>query len=116
MNVCIPTQKSWRCELMKVEKVGNEHIVYPEGRIDIASATEFQDTIISLIDEGAMRIVLDFSKVTGLDSSGLGKLLLLQKRVKEKGGKIVIKNVASDFVKKMFTLVHLDRVIEIKES
>ena len=99
---------------MKIEKTGSEVVVYPEGRIDISNAGDFKDEITSLIDEGSTVINLDFSQVSGIDSSGLGKLLLFQKQLKEKGGELKITNVNSEHIQKIFSLVHLYKVINIE--
>lgn len=99
---------------MKVERHEKETIIYPEGRLDITSTGKFKDTILKAIDQGADRICLDFSSVTGIDSSGLGKLLLFQKKLKERGGELRLRNVKSDYVMKIFTLVHLYKVINIE--
>jgi len=99
---------------LKVKKQGDETFVYPEGRIDIATAGEFKDTMLSLMEEGNNRICLDFSQVTAIDSSGLGKLLMFQKKLKEQNGHLRIVNVKSEYVKKIFSLVHLYKVVEIE--
>jgi len=99
---------------MKVERLENETVVYPEGRIDISTAGDFKNRINDLMEEGAANICLDFSQVSGIDSSGLGKLLLFQKQLKEKGGKLRIRNISSEYVKKIFSLVHLYKVVEIE--
>ncbi|AQS58566.1 STAS domain-containing protein [Desulforamulus ferrireducens] len=99
---------------MKVEIVDKVATLYPEGRIDISNSTEFKNSVTSLIDQGIFTIYLDFSDVSGIDSSGLGKMLLFQKMLKEKGGELAVRNVKSDYVKKIFTLVQLYKVIDIE--
>ena len=58
---------------------------------------------------------LDFEKVPRIDSSGLGKLFLFHKRLREKNGKLIIENVKSSYVKNMFDVINLHKVIEIKD-
>lgn len=99
---------------MKVEIIGKVATLYPEGRIDISNSTDFKNTLTSLVDQGVLTIYLDFSDVSGIDSSGLGKMLLFQKMLKEKGGELAVRNVKSDYVKKIFSLVHLYKVIDIE--
>ena len=99
---------------MKVKKQDEGTFVFPEGRIDIATAGEFKDTMLSLMEEGHKNIFLDFSEVTAIDSSGLGKLLMFQKKLKEKGGKLKVVNVKSEYVRKIFSLVHLYKVVDIE--
>lgn len=99
---------------MRIENKEGMSIVYPEGRIDIATAGDFKNSVMNLIERGDEKIILDFSDVSAIDSSGLGKLLMFQKKLKEKGGELRIQNVSSEYVKKIFSLVHLYKVINIE--
>ena len=57
-------------------------------------------------------IIIDFSKVERIDSYGLKKILLFHKKLKKRKGKLKIINVQNEYVKKMFELICLDKVIE----
>ena len=100
---------------MKVEKKEDGNvIIIPEGKIDITNSSDLKETLLSVYNEGYNLITMDFEKVYGIDSSGLGKLLLIQKKLSERSGKLKIINVTSDYVKKMFSMIHLNKVIEIE--
>lgn len=99
---------------MKIEISGNEAQVYPSGRIDIVTAKDFKNDVLSLIEKGMEKVYIDFSKVTAIDSSGLGKLLMFHKKLEERGGQLIIRNVENSYVRKMFSLVHLYKVITIE--
>ena len=99
---------------MKIEKHENEACLLPEGRIDISNSQELKQQLLAVYEEGFNQIEIDFSKVTGIDSSGLGKLLLFQKKLKERGGELSIVNINNEYVKKMFTMIHLYKVIKIE--
>ncbi len=100
---------------MKVEiKNENEVRLMPEGRIDIAKSIEFQQQLLTLFNEGFNNIELDFSNVTGVDSAGLGKLLLFHKKLKMRSGELSIINVNNDYVKTTFSRIHLYKVIKIE--
>lgn len=85
------------------------------GEIDFSNSHILKDRMLNLLGDGYKKIELDFAGVKNIDSSGLGKLFLFNKRLKEVEGKMMIKNVKSDYVKKMFDLMHLHKIIEIKE-
>ena len=89
-------------------------MVTPGERIDITNSDEFKEKLVSLFDEGYHDIIMDFKEVAGIDSSGLGKLLLFQKKLKEKNGQLRIVNVNNDYVQKMFKMIHLSKVIHIE--
>lgn len=100
---------------MKVEKKNeNEASLIPSDRIDISNLQELKQQLLALYDEGFNYIEMDFSNVTGIDSYGLGKLLLFQKKLKERGGELSINNISNEYVKKMFSMIHLYKVIKIE--
>jgi len=102
---------------LKIKEEGEEVTVYIEDeRIDITNSKQLKDKILLFIEQGFKRINLDFSEVKMIDSSGIGKLLLSQKRLKEVDGKLSLVNIKSDYIKKIIRLIHLDEVIEVKEG
>ncbi len=88
-------------------------IVIPKGRIDISNSHTLKEKFLHLYNNAFTVITVDFSHVTGIDSSGLGKLLLFQKKLKEKNGELIIINVKNEYIQKMFEMIHLDKVIKI---
>ena len=88
-------------------------IVRPKENIDFSNSNELKEELLSVYEEGYNQVEIDFSEVDRIDSSGLGKLLLFHKRLKEKKGNLVIKNIESDYIKNMFDMIHLDKIIEI---
>ena len=57
--------------------------------IDIANAEEFKRSLLEAIDD-APRVVLDLGAVEFFDSAGMGALLSIQKRARERGGEVVL--------------------------
>ncbi len=100
---------------MKVERSEETALMVPESRIDITNSNELKQTFLELFDEGYSTFVIDFGQVDGIDSSGLGKLLLFQKKLKERSGELKIINISSEYVKKMFAMIHLNKVITIED-
>jgi len=93
----------------------SEVVISPAGTIDFSNSRELKEELLELFEEDYKRVVIDFSKVESIDSSGLGKLLLFHKRLKEKDGTLVIRNIESDYIKNMFEMIHLAKVIKIEE-
>ncbi|MGM0369673.1 MAG: STAS domain-containing protein [Bacillota bacterium] len=85
-----------------------------DKKIDITNSQSLKEELLELIEEGYTEIIIDFDKVQSVDSSGLGKLLLIHKRLKERNGKLKIINVNSEYVQKMFSMIHLDKVLDIE--
>lgn len=100
---------------MKVDRKKDVAVIKPEGRIDIRNSQDLKEIMLDIYDEGFSFITIDFAAVMSIDSSGLGKLLLFQKKLKERDGNLKIINIQSDYIKKMFKMIHLDKVIDIEE-
>lgn len=87
-------------------------IVQPSGILDSVKGTKFREDVISLINNGAKIILVDFQDVTFMDSSGLGALVLALKTVRASGAKIFICAI-NDQVKMLFELTSMDKVFQI---
>ncbi|TDO85263.1 anti-sigma B factor antagonist [Halanaerobium saccharolyticum] len=92
----------------------NEVVISPEGEIDFSNSQQLKEELLQVFEQDYKQVILDFSEVESIDSSGLGKLLLFQKKLKEKDGTLIIRNVKSDYIKNMFEMIHLNKVIEIE--
>jgi anti-sigma B factor antagonist len=67
------------------------------------------------VGEGAKRIVIDMTATTFIDSTTLGVLLSVVKRVRPEGGAVVL--VCPDRnVKRIFEITLLDRVFTIVDT
>ncbi|MFW6026122.1 MAG: STAS domain-containing protein [Candidatus Woesearchaeota archaeon] len=90
-------------------------VVRPKENIDFSNSNELKEELLRVYEDGYNQIDIDFTEVDRIDSSGLGKLLLFHKRLKEKKGNLVIKNIESNYIKNMFDMIHLDKIIEIED-
>ena len=99
----------------KIKVVDNdEAVITPVGNIDFSNSQALKNELLKLCEEDYKKIVMDFSEIKNIDSSALGKLLLFHKKLKEKEGKLIIRNVESDYIKNMFEMIHLNKIIEIE--
>lgn len=64
-------------------------IILLQGEIDIAAATDLRDAIGNAIGETARTYYLDFTRVTFLDSHGVGLLVHVLKKVHAHDGNLV---------------------------
>jgi anti-sigma B factor antagonist len=95
--------------------VGDVLVLRPMSSfIDASVSISFKGQIIDWIQQGHHRIVLDFSKVKSMDSSGLGAVVSLMKTV-ESDGVIVLCNL-HPAVRNLFQITRFDRVISIHDS
>ncbi len=99
---------------MKTVKTDDKAVVViPEGSIDISNSQGLKEKLLELYDEGYNTITIDFTHVNAIDSSGLGKLLLFHKLLKERHGELRVSNVTNENVSRMFRIIQLDKVIKI---
>ncbi|MTE01082.1 anti-sigma factor antagonist [Paracoccus sp. YIM 132242] len=87
-------------------------IIRPEGdRLTALGANAFRQEASDLIDAGSNRIVIDLSAVRFVDSSGLGAIVGLLKKVGNRGEVVVCG--LGDAVRQMFRVTRMERVFQI---
>jgi len=80
-------------------------------RLDASVALRFKEEVLSVIQQGEARLILDFSRVDFIDSSCLGALISLLKATSGKGTLALC--ALNGNIKNMFTLTRMDRVFTI---
>ena len=78
---------------ISVKPLKQVDIVSVTGRIDSATAPEFDNALKGLLERGRKKIVLDFTKLDYMSSAGLRAMLSALKAVKNGGGNLVLVNV-----------------------
>ena len=81
-----------------------------EARLDMERSIEFKERLDAVIDGGASRIVLDLSQVSYIDSSGLGSVVSVFKRMP--GGAFHVSGLRPN-VRTLFQITRLDRFINV---
>ncbi|ELS02043.1 anti-anti-sigma factor [Xenococcus sp. PCC 7305] len=90
-------------------------IIEPKGILDGTKAGDFRDNIDRSIKNGVQIILVDFTNVTFMDSSGLGTLVLSLKTVRNAGIKMFLCSI-NEQIKMLFELTSMDRVFEIFDN
>ncbi|MEO5340415.1 MAG: STAS domain-containing protein [Magnetococcus sp. MYC-9] len=72
------------------EQRGGIRVVTPRGRIDSTTSTLFEQQIMGLLQEGDVELVLNFQHIDYISSAGLRVLLMAAKRLKPRGGRVVL--------------------------
>ncbi|MDO6591884.1 anti-sigma factor antagonist [Loktanella sp. D2R18] len=80
-------------------------------RLTAVNSKAFKDEIVALIDAGNSEFVIDFTSTTFLDSSGLGALAGVLKKIGHRGD-LAVCGLGPD-VMQMFTICRMDRVFSI---
>ena len=91
-------------------------IVYPEGKITLGDGDqELGEAVRTVLDQGGLKIILNFSKVSYLDSSGVGELVGCYTTVKNKGGELRICGMNARIFN-LITMTSLHSVFDVKET
>ena len=98
-------------ELRASEQDGVLVVAAMETRIDAAGAIRFKDEMRALVQHPAPRVLLDLSRVTFLDSSGLGAVVAVMKMLGP-DRKLELAGL-TPLVKKVFRLTRMDSVFTI---
>lgn len=82
--------------------------------IDHHSAAQMREKIDeSVIQSGAKTLVLDFSLVTFMDSSGIGLVMGRFRLMQENGGELVLQNLPAP-LRKVMKLAGLDKLAKFQ--
>jgi anti-sigma B factor antagonist len=85
------------------------------GEIDIATAPRVRERLYALLAEGKEKLVVDLDDVGFLDSTGLGVLVGVLKRVRTQGGELRLVCTQPRIVK-VFEITRLDSAFAIFDS
>jgi anti-sigma B factor antagonist len=92
---------------------GGITVVEVDGQLIIGNRQELKDLVQAALDQGERR--LDFSKTGYIDSSGLGALVSISKRIREAGGELRLSGLNED-LRSLFELTKLDTLFAINET
>lgn len=97
------------------EKLNDIVICNTEGEININTSPELRKAFDGFIRDNLKKVLIDFSNVSYIDSSGLATLIELLQRLNKIGGKLNICNV-SEKIKNIFEVTKLHKLFKIFES
>ncbi|MFH0736628.1 MAG: STAS domain-containing protein [bacterium] len=80
---------------IKEERTGRFYILSITGRLDASTSNIFEEKLISLLDSGETQILINFSELEYISSSGLRVLLVGAKKLKTTNQKISLCNLRS---------------------
>jgi len=86
-----------------------------KGEVDIYTVPVLKKTIQVLMEEGHKTFILDLTEADYIDSTGLGTLVGIYRRAKEKEGKVYI-ICPNPQVKKVFVTTGLSTLFAFYES
>jgi anti-sigma B factor antagonist len=90
-----------------IERRGDTLVVGVPGPLVVHNRQELKERVLDQLDKGEKNFLIDFRQTEYIDSSGLGVLVSLSKKVREHQGELRITNLSYE-LKKLFELTKLD--------
>ncbi len=100
---------------IKVESTGERCALAIRGKITFEHCPELQRRIEESLGTEIREVVIDFSDVPFIDSSGIGELLRLYKILRERGGEVVLQN-PNKKLRTLFTMYRFEQFMKIREA
>ncbi len=86
--------------------------VLVRGSLDTTTTEEFDREIQKHLDEGRSKIIIDCRYLDNITSMGIGRLVMLQTRMRRKGGAVKLSTIQGP-VAEVIKLVGLDKILDI---
>ncbi len=82
------------------------------GTLDATNSLEFESEVLTHLDAGHSKFIIDCRYLGHLSSMGIGSLVKLQTRLRKKGGEVKLASVQGP-VMNLLRLVRLDKLFDI---
>jgi anti-sigma B factor antagonist len=99
----------------EVSQNGEVTLVEVEGQLIVGNRQELKQQVLEQLENGDRKFVIDFAKTGYIDSSGLGVLVSLSKKIREQGGELRLSSLNED-LRTLFELTKLDTLFRIADS
>ena len=87
--------------------------IHLEGELDVSSADKLKEYLHNLADEKILDMKINLENLDYIDSTGLGVMIGVLKKLKIDNKEIYILNPKNN-VKKIFTITGLDKIFKVE--
>jgi anti-sigma B factor antagonist len=98
-----------------IKKQGEVCVVDVEGQLIVGNRQELKQKVLDEVERGERKFLVDFTRTGYIDSSGLGVLVSLSKKIREMGGELRLSSLNED-LRTLFELTKLDTLFQIADS
>lgn len=99
---------------VKTEKIDDITLIEIDGEVDTYTSSKIKQDILQVVEQ-TPKIIISMEKVKFIDSTGLGILIGVLKKVKEKEGEMIIVSPNS-YINQIFEITGLFKVFKIVEN
>lgn len=90
-------------------------VVDVDGQLIVGNRQELKQKVLDELESGERKFLIDFANTGYIDSSGLGVLVSLSKKIREQSGELRLANLNED-LRTLFELTKLDTLFNIADS
>ena len=94
---------------------GDVTVVDVDGQLIVGNRQELRQKVLDELEKGGRKFLVDFTETGYIDSSGLGVLVSLSKKISEMGGELRVSTLNED-LRILFGLTKLDTLFQIADS
>ena len=98
-----------------ISQLGDTVILGVGEQLVVSNRHELKQAFLDALEQGKRKFLIDFAKTGYIDSSGVGVLVSLSKKIREQGGELRLANLNED-LKTLFELSKLDTLFQIDEG
>ncbi|HLU26491.1 MAG TPA: STAS domain-containing protein [Longimicrobiales bacterium] len=98
-----------------VTRVDDVTVIDVEGQLIVGNRQELKQKVLQELEAGGRKFLIDFANTGYIDSSGLGVLVSLSKKIREQGGELRLANLNED-LRTLFELTKLDTLFQISAT
>jgi anti-sigma B factor antagonist len=110
-----PTAHPGEAMGFEVSKQGDVTVIAVEGQLIVGNRQELKQKVLEELEADARKFLIDFSNTGYIDSSGLGVLVSLSKKIREQGGELRLARLNED-LRTLFELTKLDTLFHIADD
>ena len=100
---------------IQVESHQSRRIIRIKGNITFENCPLFQSRLDSILDDEVRELMIDFKDVSFVDSSGIGEVLRLFRRMSDCGGELVLMN-PNKKLQGLFLMYRFDKFMKIERE
>lgn len=87
----------------------------PQGELDLYTAPRLERAVLEQLDRGERHVVIDLSRTSFIDSSGIGAFVKLARAVNERGGHLKLTSPTRQ-VARLFEISGVHQVVDISPT
>ena len=100
---------------ISITKQGDRIVAGVPDQLTAGSRRELKQGVLDELARGERKFLIDLSRTGYIDSSGLGVLVSLSKRIRAQGGEVRLGSLNDD-LKALFELTKLDTLFQIADT